>query len=135
MLFNYQKILILLFGFITFGFSQEAKDTLDQLKPKMPIELILHLDDSDFYLDLQNLNKAILMNENSNTKWLWAKYSISKMEGNTDYPGVMFSSITQPLFNNYIKSIKFNPVRYALGLMQAGAAGYLAYKHLKKYGF
>jgi len=46
-----------------------------------------------------------------------------------------FDDMTLPLYQKYREDSKFNPFRYALGMVQTGAVGYLAYKHLKKYGF
>ena len=43
--------------------------------------------------------------------------------------------MTFPLYQKYLEDSKFNPFKYALGMMQVGAVGYLAYKHIKKYGF
>jgi hypothetical protein len=66
------------------------------------------------------------------TVWLRTLLAI----GNTNNPGsdtrVHYLS---PLYTQYIEESKFNPVRYILGMAQVGAVGYLAYKHIKKYGF
>lgn len=35
----------------------------------------------------------------------------------------------------YIENSKINPVKYLLGMAQLSAVGYLAYRHIKKYGF
>jgi hypothetical protein len=40
-----------------------------------------------------------------------------------------------PLYNRYLENSKLDPVRYVLGLAQAAAVGYMAYRHIKKYGF
>lgn len=45
------------------------------------------------------------------------------------------SSILNPLHQLYIESQSMKELKYILGMIQTGAAGYLAYKHLKKYGF
>jgi hypothetical protein len=34
----------------------------------------------------------------------------------------------------YIETSKINPLYYVLGMAQAGAVGYLAYRHIKKFG-
>jgi hypothetical protein len=40
-----------------------------------------------------------------------------------------------PLYRQHLEDSKFNPVKYVLGMAQLSAAGYLAYRHIKKYGF
>lgn len=117
-----------------------AQDTADSLSihfhstqlNKHPLSL---LDDLDFYLDLQNLNKSFLLNADPNTKWLWTSYAISNSSHEIIHSELNLDNMTQPLYQKYLEDSKFNPFRYALGMMQVGAVGYLAYKHIKKYGF
>ena len=40
-----------------------------------------------------------------------------------------------PFYNSYLESTKIDPTRYVLGLVQTAAVGYMAYRHIKKYGF
>ena len=40
-----------------------------------------------------------------------------------------------PLYNNYLESQKLATLKAILGSVQVGAVAYLAYKHIKKYGF
>ena len=44
-------------------------------------------------------------------------------------------SILNPLHEKYVESQSMKELKYILGAVQAGAVGYLAYQHLKKYGF
>jgi hypothetical protein len=44
-------------------------------------------------------------------------------------------SILNPLQQQYLNSQNMSVWNYMLGMVQAGAFGYLAYEHLKKYGF
>jgi hypothetical protein len=115
--------------------SQELSDSVkvnsQTINPNKSLSSVL--DDLDFYLDLHDLNKTLLLNADPNTTWLWTSYAISSQaayQSNVD-----FDDMTLPLYKKYLEDSKFNPFRYALGMMQAGAVGYLAYKHIKKYGF
>ena len=45
------------------------------------------------------------------------------------------SSILNPLRQEYLDSQSNSELKYVLGMLQAGAVGYLTYEHLKKYGF
>lgn len=44
-------------------------------------------------------------------------------------------SILNPLHQLYVESQSMKELKYILGAVQAGAAGFMAYQHLKKYGF
>ena len=73
----------------------------------------------------------LLLDDDPNTIWLRTSLLISKM----DLPsGDNKVDLLSPLFIQYSENSKFNPIRYMLGMAQIGAVGYLAYKHIKKYG-
>lgn len=93
------------------------------------------LEDLDFYLELKSLDKTISANTDPNTKWLWTSYAISNSQEESFQSQFNFENMTRPLYIKMHEDAKFNPVRYVLGLAQTGAVGYLAYKHIKKYGF
>jgi hypothetical protein len=40
-----------------------------------------------------------------------------------------------PFYKQYLENSKIDPIRYILGMAQAAAVGYMAYRHIKKYGF
>jgi hypothetical protein len=40
-----------------------------------------------------------------------------------------------PYYQQYLENSKIDPIRYVLGLAQTAAVGYMAYRHIKKYGF
>ncbi len=117
-----------------------AQETADSLSihfqsTQLNKHFLYSLDDLDFYLDLQNLNKSFLLNTDPNTQWLWTSYAISNSSQEIFHSELNFDNMTRPLYQKYLEDSKFNPFRYALGMMQVGAVGYLAYKHIKKYGF
>ena len=37
-----------------------------------------------------------------------------------------------PFYNQYLENSKVDPIRYILGMAQAAAVGYMAYRHIKK---
>ncbi len=45
------------------------------------------------------------------------------------------NNILNPLYKQYLQDQKYAVWKTILGSMQLGAVGYLAYKHIKKYGF
>lgn len=115
--------------------SQESTDSLKIKNQTLGLNKSLStvLDNLDFYLDLHDLNKTLFLNADPNTKWLWTSYAISSQAAFQS--NLNFDDMTLPLYKKYLEDSKFNPFRYALGMMQVGAVGYLAYKHIKKYGF
>jgi len=116
---------------------QEIIDSInvDHLPIHLNKNLSSALDELDFFLDLKSLDKTFLLNTDSNTKWLWTSYAISNSSQATFQSNENFDDMTRPLYQKYLEDSKFNPFKYALGMMQVGAVGYLAYKHIKKYGF
>lgn len=121
---------------ILFHFSSRAQELVDSLR--FDSKLVKHkflfmLDDINFRLELQSLNKNIMLNTDPNTQWLWTAYALSNEE--TFHPKMKFDKMTSSLYQKYLEDSKFNPIRYVLGAMQTGAVAYLAYKHIKKYGF
>jgi len=115
--------------------SQEISDSIKVNDQSIQLNKSLSsvLDELDFYLDLHDLNKTLLLNADPNTTWLWTSYAISNQV--TFQSNANFEDMTLPLYQKYLEDSKFNPFRYALGMVQAGAVGYLAYTHIKKYGF
>lgn len=57
-------------------------------------------------------------------------YGTHLFENNSDVP----DNILQPYYNYYLESKNISLLRKVLGIAQLGAVGYLAYKHIKKYG-
>jgi len=127
------KIAYSLILFVSIAHSQEVMDSIKLSNLSITPNSTFNLDDLDFYLDMKSLNKSLLLNEDSNTKWLWTSYAISSQA--VFQPNENFDDMTLPLYQKYLEDSKFNPFRYALGMVQVGAVGYLAYKHIKKYGF
>lgn len=132
------KIALVCITIITF--NAYSQDIVDSIKAnQQPTGLIKSLssvlEDFDFYLDLQILNKSFPLNTDPNTKWLWTSYAISNSDQAISPPNLNFKDMALPLYQKYKEDSKFNPFRYALGMVQFGAVGYLAYKHIKKYGF
>lgn len=95
--------------------------------------ILFQLDEFDFYRYLTELKRDFIVNEETAKLWLEAALNLSNKssfskEGNLK-PGYLHSS----LYDQYLEDSKFNPLRTALGMIQAGAAGYLAYRHIRKW--
>jgi hypothetical protein len=132
------KLLSVIFLILTqISLSQENSIINDTTKSKINInsleDLLYKFDEFDFYTDLTEQKRAVILNKETAKLWLKAsfdKFTNSPFEKDNDLtPGYLHSS----LYEQYLENSKFNPVRTALGMIQAGAAGYLAYRHIKKY--
>ncbi len=89
---------------------------------------LIHYNNPDFFPN--NLPPY----DNPSTIWLRTELALSFSLPFEEKTGTdqHFTSI---LYQQYLEDSKFDPVRYVLGMAQLGAVGYLAYKHIKKYGF
>jgi hypothetical protein len=75
----------------------------------------------------------ILFEDNPSNVWLRTELLISN-NSQSEF-GEVNTFFTAPLYQQYLEESKLDMVRYILGTVQAGAVGYMAYRHIKKYGF
>jgi len=96
-------------------------------------KLLFQFDEFEFYRELTEQKKATGINSENAKLLFLSSLGISDksaFDRNYDYtPRYLHSS----LYKQYLDNIKFNPLKTALGMIQVGAAGYLAYRHIKKY--
>lgn len=112
--------------------SNTDKDSVKIKSTQKNIEQMLaRFDEFELYRSLNNYKMQIPLDEDTNTVWLRTSIIISE-EGFSD--NKFSPHFLAPLEQKYYRDSKFNLIRYALGMAQAGAVGYLAYKHIKKYG-
>jgi hypothetical protein len=96
-----------------------------------------HFDDFDLYLPYQfsiaeseQLPEGNIANLQLRTELALSYPSAFNTSGTDEMNHFML-----PYYNRYLENSKLDPVRYVLGLAQAAAVGYMAYRHIKKYGF
>ncbi len=94
-------------------------------------QMLARFDEFELYRKFNNYKNQISLDDDPNTVWLKTSLLISKEE-NSNYEFSPY--FLGPLEQSYQRDSKFNLFRYALGMIQTGAAGYLVYKHIKKYG-
>lgn len=135
------KILSLLFLCTFISYSQQTDNTKlppknDSLKigiiPNSLFQIQIKFDEFELQREFKEMKTSISIDGDPNTVWLRTSLAIS----NTNSTYQNFSPyFLSPLEKQYLEDSKFNPIKYALGMIQAGAVGYLAYKHIQKYGF
>lgn len=93
-------------------------------------------DMSEFYVAplFTQIPDEVLFEDNSSTVWLRTELLLSNRNMLTEN-GEVNTHFTSPLYQQYLKDSEFDMVRYVLGTVQAGAVAYMAYRHIKKYGF
>ena len=91
---------------------------------------------NEFYISplFNQIPDEILFDENSSTVWLRTELLLSNKNLLTEN-GEVKTHFTSPLYQQYLKDSEFDMVRYILGTVQTGAVAYMAYRHIKKYGF
>jgi hypothetical protein len=96
------------------------------------VEIQNKLDEFELYRQFNNIKSNIAIDVDPQTVWLRTAIVISKSEvaDNNFSPHLL-----SPLERKYYEDSKFDAIKYVLGMAQIGAVGYLAYKHIKKYGF
>ena len=131
-------IALSIFVFITFNtLSQEINDSHNRMNQsiKPNKRLSSTIDDLNIYLDLHNFNKILLVNIDPNTQWLWTSCLVLNSRQETLESNINFDYITLPLYQKYIKDSQLKTFRRLLKIVQRYVAFYLAYCHVKKYGF
>jgi hypothetical protein len=124
--------------FITFNtLSQEINDSHNRMNQsiKPNKRLSSTIDDLNIYLDLHNFNKIFLVNTDPSTQWLWTSCLVLNSRQETTGSNINFDYITLPLYQKYLEYSKLNKFRRILKIVQRYVAFYLAYCHVKKYGF
>lgn len=94
-------------------------------------EIQLKFDEFDFYREYGKSKIQLSLKDNPQTVWLMTSILLSQTPNVAE---INSNNLLSPLYQQYIETTKFDPVRYFLGMAQMGAVGYLAYKHIKKYG-
>jgi hypothetical protein len=116
--------------------QSNTKFTEDSLKIKASTSSLIHMQlkfqEFDLHREFNSLKSRISIDGDPQTVWLRTSIAISNPEISDHKFSPHFLS---PLEKKYYEDSKFDPIKSILGMAQVGAVGYLAYKHIKKYGF
>lgn len=99
-----------------------------------PVEYQYNLD--EFFIEplFYQIPDEILFEDNPSNIWLRTELSISNNNLRSDN-GEINTFFTAPLYQQYLEDSEFDMVSYVLGIAQTSAVAYMAYRHIKKYGF
>lgn len=92
----------------------------------------IKFDEFELHREFKDMKMSVPIDGDPNTVWLRTSLAVSNTVNTEQNFSPHFLS---PLEKQYLKNSKFNPISYVLGMVQTGAVGYLAYMHIKKYGF
>lgn len=133
--------LVLLIPFC-FCFSQQRENNLINRPDSIyrfhgiipPIEFKYNLDDIFSKPVNTQIPEDVLFDANPSTIWLRTELSLSN--NNFQFGSEAINThFTSSLYKQYLKDSEFNMIRYVLGIAQTSAIAYMAYRHIKKYGF
>ena len=111
------------------------KDSIFRYQGITPnLNLDYKFDDLIHYNDLNLHSNNQLLYGDPSTIWLRTELILSSTIS-FDEKTKVENHYTSILYQQYLEDSKFDPVRYVLGMAQLTAVGYLAYRHIKKYGF
>ena len=81
-----------------------------------------------------NIREELLFDNNPSTIWLRTELALSYPYSMGDKSEID-DHFASPLYQKYLEDAGFDMIRYVLGMAQLSAVAYMAYRHIKKYGF
>jgi len=122
------------------GFSQQEKEPLNNADSLYRFQGIIppveyQYDLNQFFIEplFNEIPDEVLFEDNPSNVWLRTELLISN-NSQSEF-GEINTFFTAPLYQQYLRDSEFDMVKYVLGTIQTGAVAYMAYRHIKKYGF
>jgi len=129
------QIFLLVMVSACFIYAQEQRDTINKSLSFSALQkLQIQYDEFEIYRQLNYMKMNVPAKGDSNTIWMWTLLTISNSNGGNSNSVSSASDMISPLYLQFQEESRLNPVRYVLGMAQTAAVGYLAYRHIKKYG-
>jgi hypothetical protein len=133
-------VFLLLTGFL---FAQQEDIVNSELKDSVyryqGINPFLNINSGSFVLylpyDFSVSNSNQLIDGDTATLWLRTELALSYFSNPASGSIKQETNLLLPLYNQYLENSKINPISYVLGVAQTAAVGYMAYRHIKKFGF
>lgn len=118
----------------SFAFAQSER--LKGLRLDIPVEIIEY-GFNDLYFS-GNPDRFFLlqsMKDDSTAIWIRTRLQLTGFANQTSENSNLQTNILNPLYIKYTELQNMRFIKSILGSVSVGATAYLAYKHLKKYGF
>lgn len=138
----FSKIILSLFLFAATLLAQEIeKYSIEPIDSSYrfqgiipPVEYQYDMTEFDIAPLYNQIPDEVLFEDNSSTVWLRTELLISNRNLLTEN-GEINTHFTSSLYQQHLKDSEFDMVSYVLGIAQTSAVAYMAYRHIKKYGF
>lgn len=134
-----KKTFVLFFCFfcsVLFAQNKTELDTLSAFNVSIPNEVLEYqFQEPSFLNEISRLSLSKMFINDSSTVWMRTRMMIGGINNQEELFNNSSSNMLSPLYNNYLESQKLATLKAILGSVQLGAVAYLAYKHIKKYGF
>jgi hypothetical protein len=132
---NIKKIFSLFLFALSFANVIAQPEIHRGFKLNPPAEVLdLQLSDLEFNSTDKLFFFSKLMNDTTSL-WLRTNLQINAFSSYLSANQNNTVNILSPLYQNYVSSQSMRTIKTILGSVSFGATAYLAYKHLKKYGF
>jgi hypothetical protein len=132
---NIKKIFTLSLFALSFANVIAQSESLSGFKLNPPAEVLnLQLNDLEFISADKLHFFSALMNDTASL-WIRTNLQINALSSYLSANQNNTVNILSPLYQNYVSSQSMRTIKTILGSVSFGATAYLAYKHLKKYGF
>lgn len=129
--------LIVLFLFCNFLVAQNKTDSLKKLEA--PLNFSNYFYNQSSYLfnlnDMRNLKLSRSFLNDTSSIWMLTRMQLAGIINQDEIQNNLQMNILNPLQEKYSDLQSMKVLKYFLGTVQLSAVGYLAYLHLKKYGF
>jgi len=136
---NFEKIIFFLCffsGLILFAQNKVELDTSRAFQFIIPPEILEYqFNDPEIIQELNRLSFNKMLIKDSSSVWMQTRMMIGSLSGQSNLWSNSSSKLLSPLYNSYLETQKLATLKAILGSVQVGAVAYLAYKHIKKYGF
>ena len=116
-------------------YSNQLSDSSNRFQGIIPpVEYQYNL--KQFFIEplFNQIPNDVLFEDNPANIWLRTELLISYNNLQTEN-GEVTTHFTSTLYQQYLRDSEFDMVRYVLGIAQTSAVAYMAYRHIKKYGF
>lgn len=136
---NSEKIIFFLCLFsslVLFAQNKVELDTLKAFQFAIPHEIMEYqFNDPEIINELNRLSFNKMLIKDSSSVWMQTRMMIGSISSQSNFFDNSSSNLLSPLYNSYLETQKLATLKAILGSVQVGAVAYLAYKHIKKYGF
>ena len=136
---NFTVLLLTFFSISIYAQDKSNKEQTDTTKTNSPIHSSWELNNG--INNFSSFDKKIFFAQHSSfpldstSILLRTRMCLEEIINDDPVKANFNSSILHPLHEQYVESQSMKELKYILGMVQAGAVGYMAYQHLKKYGF